>query len=152
MTTIPFDTHKIVKELQEAGFDEPQAEAVVSAMGAAIVGNLATKADMQEFRAATKADMQEHRNATQADIRELRNEFKSGMQEHRAATQADIKEFRSAMQADMQEHRNATQADIRELRNEFKSDMQAMELRIMLRMGGLIVAGVGLIIALDKLV
>ena len=141
MTTIPFDTHKIVKELQEAGFDEPQAEAVVSAMGAAIVGNLATKADLQEFRAATKADMQEHRNATQADIRELRNEFKSDMQEFRAATQAD-----------MQEHRNATQADIRELRNEFKSDMQAMELRIMLRMGGLIVAGVGLIIALDKLV
>ena len=108
MTTIPFDTHKIVKELQEAGFDEPQAEAVVSAMGAAVVGNLATKADLQEFRYATQADMQEHRNATQADIRELRNEF--------------------------------------------KSDMQAMELRIMLRMGGLIVAGVGLIIALDKLV
>ena len=141
MTTIPFDTHKIVKELQEAGFDEPQAEAVVSAMGAAVVGNLATKADLQEFRAATKADMQEHSNATQADIKELRNEFKSDMQEFRAATQAD-----------MQEHRNATQADIRELRNEFKSDMQAMELRIMLRMGGLIVAGVGLIIALDKLV
>ena len=97
MTTIPFDTHKIVKELQEAGFDEPQAEAVVSAMGAAVVGNLATKADLQEFRAAM-------------------------------------------------------QADIKDARNEFKSDMQAMELRIMLRMGGLIVAGVGLIIALDKLV
>ena len=96
--------------------------------------------------------MQEHRNATQADIREIRNEFKSDMQEHRTATQADIREFRTAMQADMQEHRTATQADIRELRNEFKSDMQAMELRIMLRMGGLIVAGVGLIIALDKLV
>lgn len=141
MTTIPFDTHKIVKELQEAGFDESQAEAVVSAMGAAVVGNLATKADLQEFRAAT-----------QADIRELRNEFKSDMQEHRNATQADIRELRAATQADMQEHRNATQADIRELRNEFKSDMQAMELRIMLRMGGLIVAGVGLIIALDKLV
>ena len=52
----------------------------------------------------------------------------------------------------MQEFRAATQAAIRELRNEFKSDMQAMELRIMLRMGGLIVAGMGLIIALDKLV
>ena len=97
MTTIPFDTHKIVKELQEAGFDEPQAEAVVSAMGAAVVGNLATKADLQEFRAAM-------------------------------------------------------QADIKDARNEAKSDMQAMELRIMLRIGGLIVAGVGLIIALDKLV
>ena len=66
-------------------------------MGAAVVGNLATKADLQEFRAAM-------------------------------------------------------QADIKDARNEFKSDMQAMELRIMLRMGGLIVAGVGLIIALDKLV
>ena len=152
MTTIPFDTHKIVKELQEAGFDEPQAEAVVSAMGAAVVGNLATKADLQEFRAATQADIRELRNEFKSDMQEHRAATKADLQEHRNATQADIRELRAATQADMQEHRNATQADIRELRNEFKSDMQAMELRIMLRMGGLIVAGVGLIIALDKLV
>ena len=85
MASLPFDTHKAVKELQGAGFDEAQAEAVVATVGRAVVGNVATK------------------------------------------------------------------EDIRELRNELKSDMQAMELRITLRTGGLIVAGVGLMVALTKL-
>ena len=85
MAALFFDTHKAVKDLQEAGFDEAQAEAVVGTVGTAIIGNVATK------------------------------------------------------------------QDIGDLRSEMKARMQAMELRITLRMGGLIVAGVGLIIALDKL-
>ena len=85
MVALLFDTHKAVKDLQEAGFDEPQAEALVSTVGTAIVGNVATKQDVLDTR------------------------------------------------------------------NDLRSGMQAMELRITLRMGGLIVAGVGLIIALDKL-
>ena len=85
MAALFFDTHKAVKELQEAGFDEGQAEALVATVGTAMVGNVATK------------------------------------------------------------------QDISDLRSDLLSKMQAMELRITLRMGGLIVAGVGLIIALDKL-
>ena len=85
MASLFFDTHKAVKELQEAGFEEAQAEAVVATVGTAIVGNVATK------------------------------------------------------------------QDIADLRRDLRSEMQAMELRITLRMGGLIVAGVALIIALDKL-
>ncbi len=85
MAALLFDTHKAVKELQESGFDEAQAEAVVATVGTAIVGNVATR------------------------------------------------------------------QDISDLRNDLRSEMQSMELRITTRMGGLIVAGVGLIIALDKL-
>ncbi len=85
MAALLFDTHKAVKELQEAGFDEAQAEAVVATVGTAIIGNVATKQDVTDAR------------------------------------------------------------------NDLRSEMQAMELRITLRMGGLIVAGVALIIALDKL-
>ena len=86
MVSLLFDTHKAVKDLQEAGFDEAQAEAVVGTLGAAIVGDVATK------------------------------------------------------------------QDISELRSDIRSEMQSMELGITLRMGALIVAGVGLIIALDKLI
>ena len=81
MAALLFDTHKAVKELQEAGFDETQAEAVVTTVGTALLGNVATKQDI----------------------------------------------------------------------NDLRSEIQATELRITLRMGGLIVAGVALIIALDKL-
>ena len=96
MAALLFDTHKAVKELQEAGFDESQAEAVVATVGTAIVGNVATKQDVVEAR-------------------------------------------------------NASKSDIQTLGSGLRSEMQAMELRITLRMGGLIVAGVALIIALDKL-
>ena len=85
MATLPFDTHKAVKELQAAGFDEAQAEAVVATVGAAIMGNVATKQDVTHAR------------------------------------------------------------------NDLGSKMQAMELRLTLRMGALIVGGVALIIALEKL-
>ena len=96
MAALLFDTHKAVKELQEAGFDEAQAEAVVATVGTAIIGNVATKQDVVEAR-------------------------------------------------------NASKSDIQTLGGGLRSEMQAMELRITLRMGGLIVAGVALIIALDKL-
>ena len=96
MAGLLFDTHKAVKDLQEAGFDEAQAEAVVATVGAAIIGNVATKQDVADARNASKSDMQS-------------------------------------------------------LGNDLRSAMQSMELRITLRMGALIVGGVALIIALDKL-
>jgi hypothetical protein len=43
MSALLFDTHKAVKDLQEAGFEEAQAEAVVATVGTAIIGNVATK-------------------------------------------------------------------------------------------------------------
>ena len=106
MAALLFDTHKAVKDLQEAGFDEAQAEAVVATVGTAIVGNVATKQDVADAL-----------NATKQDVAEARNESKS---------------------------------DIQKLGSDLRSEMQAMELRITLRMGGLIVAGVALIIALGQ--
>ena len=48
MATTPFDTLKAFKSLQEAGFDEAQAEAVIATIGNAIGGNMATKDDISE--------------------------------------------------------------------------------------------------------
>ena len=129
MATLPFDTHKAVKDLQEAGFDEAQAEAVVATVGAALIGNVATKQDVVDAR-----------NASKSDIQILGSELRSEMQ-----TQGS--ELRSEMQTQGSELRS----DIQTQGSSLRSDMQAMELRITLRMGGLIVGGVGLIIALDKL-
>ncbi len=41
-----FDTLKAVKSLKAAGFDDLQAEAVVSTVGSAVAENLVTKADL----------------------------------------------------------------------------------------------------------
>lgn len=47
MTVIAFDTHRAVKALEEAGFEDAQAEAIVATVGAAMGENVATKADLQ---------------------------------------------------------------------------------------------------------
>ncbi|MCY4059204.1 MAG: hypothetical protein OXG44_14500 [Gammaproteobacteria bacterium] len=48
-STMPaFDTHKAVKALRHAGFDDVQAEAVVDQINGAITENLVFKADLAE--------------------------------------------------------------------------------------------------------
>ena len=84
MTTLAFDTHKAVKALKEAGFDDPQAEAVVATVGEAIGGSIATKADIAELRTTTKADIAEVRAEMKTDIAELRAEMKTDIAELRA--------------------------------------------------------------------
>ena len=58
MSTITFDTHKFVRKLQEAGFDEKQAEGLTEAMRAAIdESELVTKRDLQIELTPLKADL-----------------------------------------------------------------------------------------------
>ena len=132
MTTALFDTHKIVKELQEAGFDESQAEAVVAAIGTAVMGNVATKQDVMDAR-----------NEFKQGITDARNEFKQGITDVRQ----EVKDVRNELKQDIKDARNEAKQD----NNELRAAMQAMELRITLRMGGMIVAGIGLMLALDRL-
>ena len=64
MTTLAFDTHAAVKALKEVGFEEAQAEAVVTTVGDAMTGNVATKADVTELRTATEQAIADLRAAT----------------------------------------------------------------------------------------
>jgi len=52
MATITFDTHKFVRRLQEAGFEEKQAEAISEAFKEASgEAELATKRDIERLEA-----------------------------------------------------------------------------------------------------
>ncbi len=68
MVSIAFDTHRAVKELQEAGFDEAQAEAVVSTLGKAVSRDFVTKSEIQDL--VSRPELQDF--ATKADIAEVK--------------------------------------------------------------------------------
>ena len=114
MVSVPFDTLKAFKDLQEAGFDQAQAEAVIATVGNAIVGNLATKDDLREM-------------ATKDDIRDI-------------ATKDDIREM-------------ATKEEVASVRREMatKADLHALEIRMMVRLGGMMIAVAGVTIATIRL-
>ena len=72
-TLIP-DTHSFVKEMAEAGMPQPVAEAFVKNYTKYLLGNLATKQDIEGLRAATGKDIENLRAATQKDIELLRKD------------------------------------------------------------------------------
>lgn len=75
MGDVAFDTHKVVEDLKRAGFNDEQAEAVVSAVGEAVGENVATKTDLEPV--ATKVDLSAALEpyATKADIQETKAEI-----------------------------------------------------------------------------
>lgn len=93
MSALAFDTHKAVTALKQAGFEEAQAEAVVNTMGEALAGNVATKADLTEVRAALEADLA----AVKADLEQLRTETKADLAAVQAKLEADIAGVRTEM-------------------------------------------------------
>ena len=59
MAAITFDTHKFVRKLKEAGFEEKQAEAVADAFrDAQAETETATRHDLKESELTLKAEMQ----------------------------------------------------------------------------------------------
>jgi DNA-binding transcriptional MerR regulator len=72
------DTLKVAKRLREAGFTEPQAEAVVAAVQEGTEGaDLATKADIAELRAELKADIREAELRLEAKIEAIKADIMS---------------------------------------------------------------------------
>ena len=67
MTAITFDTHKFVRKLKDAGFEEKQAEAVADAFrDAQTETETVTKHDLKELELSLKAEMQTLRSDMQA--------------------------------------------------------------------------------------
>jgi hypothetical protein len=65
MATITFDTLKLARKLEAAGFPQKQAAETVEALAESLgeVSDLATKADLAELKAELKADLRSELNA-----------------------------------------------------------------------------------------
>ena len=115
-------SHRAFTQLTGAGFSEQQTEALFEVYG---VGpdSYATKDDLQAF--ATKDDLQVF--ATKDDLRVF-------------ATKDDLQAF-------------ATKLDLRSFatKDDLQGGLQALELRLTLRFGAMVVAAVAVIAVLDRL-
>jgi len=136
------DTLKIAKRLREAGFTDPQAEAVVASVQEAAEGaEFATKGDLDEVRSELKADIA----ALRSELRETELRLEAKIRETELRLEAKIETIRSEMLA---------------MRADIRSDMLAMKADMLNRVFGLIlgalvvniVAMIGAVFAVAKLV
>ena len=131
-----FDTLKATKLLKESGFDETQAEAVVSTVRDAVAENVATKADLAEVCNELKLDHAKLRTELKEDIANVRTEI--------ADVRAELKE-------DIHNLRTELKEDIAGVRAELKEDIHKLRTD-MYRFGAfMIIAIVSLIVTLMKL-
>jgi len=81
VATFVFDTHRAVKDLEEAGFPEAQAEALVEIVGAAVGENAATKSDLdameQRLEAKFTAQIDAVENKLNGEIRAVRADMRA---------------------------------------------------------------------------
>ena len=80
--TVSFDTLAVARRLQEADFTDRQAEALTGAIGTALTGGVATKADI--------ADLRSEMGEMKADLRSEMAELRGEMDARFARVEADL--------------------------------------------------------------
>ena len=127
--TVTFDTLKAAQELRKTGFEDRQAEAIVTTISKAMSETVATKADLELQSAVTKAD-----------IDTLGAELKAGTEELRT----ELKLFQQSVDSRFEK------VDLRfdTLEQSLRQEMAAQENRIILKLGGLMVTMTFLLLAI----
>ena len=160
--TVTFDTLSAVQELRKTGFEDRQAEAVVTTISKAMSETVATKADLELQSAVTKADIEMMGAELKADTKELRSELKADTEALRSELKADTEALRSELKADTEKLRTELKLFQQSVNSRFekvnlrfdtleqslRQEMAALENRIILKLGGLMVTMTFLLLAI----
>ena len=131
--TVTFDTLKAVQELRKTGFEDRQAEAIVTTISKAMSETVATKADLQLQSAVTTAD-----------IEAMGAELKAELKAETGALRTEFKLLQQSVDSRFEK------VDLRfdTLEKSLRQEMAAQENRLILKLGGLIVTMTFLLLAI----
>ena len=139
-----FDTLKVAVRLQEeAGFEEHQARALVTAFAEGIGEELATKNDLEKTEAALQGQIV----ALKSDLEKTETALKSDLEKTETALQGQI----VALKNDLEKTEATLRSDLEKMAAILRSEVRELEQRMTLRLGAMIAAAVGIIVAVDKL-
>lgn len=133
---VAIDTLAYARRLREAGFSEQQAEGQAEALAAAMTDTLATKQDLSEF--AARQDVR----LAQIDARFAQVDARFDRLEKHFDTRIDELERRFVLRLEELEKRT-------ELR--LSETIAHLERRMTMRLGGMMVAGIGVVSVISRL-
>jgi hypothetical protein len=169
MNAVPFDTLKLVQDLRDnAGMSQVHAEGMVRAFAAAFDGEVATRADIGDVRAEIRAlDARMDKRFAEMEVSIDRRFAEMGVSidrrfaEMEASVDARFVEVRAeikALEAKMDRRFAEMEASIDrrfaavDLRfAKIEADLVALEHRMTIKLGGMMIVAVGAVAALVKL-
>ena len=142
--TVTFDTLKAAQELRKTGFEDRQAEAIVSTISKAMSESIATKADLELQSAVTKADIEAMGAELKAGTEALRSELKAELKAETGALRTEFKLLQQSVDSRFEK------VDLRfdTLEKSLRQEMAAQENRLILKLGGLMVTMTFLLLAI----
>lgn len=130
-----FDTLQYVKKLTAVGVSNQQAEIQAEALKEIIEDKLATKNDLKNL--ATKDDLRELELATKNDFKKLELATKNDLKELELATKNDLRN----LEQELREFKIETRREFKDFKTETKRDFKELELRMVIKLGGIVIAG-----------
>ena len=118
MNKFAYDTLGTSRELEAAGMERRQAEAVATAI-ARREGNLATKSDLNLLRTELKSDISKVESnvaKVESDIAKVESDI--------AKVESDISSLRTEVKSDISSLRTEVKSDISEVRSEMKAQFR----------------------------
>lgn len=136
---VTFDTLIAAQQLRNSGFDDRQAEAIVTTINTAMNETVATKADLELQGTATRKDLEVQTAEIRAEIAVTRKDLEAQIVVTRKELEAQIAVTRKDLEAQMA----VIRADIEAL----KQTMASMQDKIVIRLGALMVSMTFLLLA-----
>ncbi|MBF0179363.1 MAG: hypothetical protein HQM03_04965 [Magnetococcales bacterium] len=149
---IAFDTHHFVKQMVATGFTEEQAETQVLLLTEILGHQLSTKADITnldvkvlELKRDIK-DLDVKLETTKAELQRDIANVDAKIETTKAALKLDIK----TLDVKIETTKAELQRDIEATKAELKRDIKELELRMVIKMGAMILGGIGLLFGLMR--
>ena len=145
MGAVPFDTSKLARRLESAGFPPQQAGDTAAALAEAMSGaQLATSADIASVRTEVTTQGSELRTEIRTQGSQLRAEIAALGSELRAG---DCRAGSAELPAEIAALRSEFRADIAALRAGLKAETELLRRDLTIRLGSMIVVAVGILLA-----
>ena len=143
MATFVFDTHRAVKDLEEAGFPEAQAEALVEIVGLAVGENAATKGDLDAMERRLEAEFTAQGNPRDDRFTAFEQRMDDRFTAFEQRMEARFTAFEQRMEARFTAFEHSMEVGFLAIR----SDLRAMERRLTLKLIAILLPSMGLLFA-----
>lgn len=153
MNAIPFDTLKMARKLEAAGFPGPQAAGAAEAMAEAMSGaELATKADLLAVKAELQTDLQVVKTdvlAVKADLQGVKADVQ-GLKADVQGLKTDLQTVKTDLQAvrvDLTREMTAMESRLSAAILKVANDLEILRRDVTIRLGAAAFASTGIILA-----
>ncbi|AXF76025.1 CCDC90 family protein [Erwinia tracheiphila] len=140
MAQVAFDTLKFVETLEGAGLPKEQAKAISLAVRDSHEAvDVATRRDLGD----AKKELSSEVTVVKRDLEDVRKELKSDI----ALVRTEITDVRKEMISRFEK----SDAQIADVRKDLEAKIDKLSLQLTVRLGGMLVAAIGVLVALTKL-